>query len=217
MSNYFSQLPNLEYSSLLNDKSSNTSTVEVKNMFRRAKLRDDFQSIISVFEKYQIVGDDRPDQVAEQYYGSADYDWIVLVSNNIIDIRNEWPLSQYDFNVFVNEKYTEEELGSVHHWETIEWRDYKNQLLVPAGLWVDEDYQLTYVKGGQLEKVTPQRPVTVWEQEIKLNEDKRNIQLIRPDLLDNVTSDLKNIMRYNKNSNYISKNLKKTENIRITS
>ena len=45
MANYFSYLPNLQYGSLLKDQSGSKTTVEVKNLFRRAKLRDDYYSI----------------------------------------------------------------------------------------------------------------------------------------------------------------------------
>jgi hypothetical protein len=84
MSNYFSYLPNLNYSSLLKDRDSSRTTVEVKNLFRRAKLREDYSAVATLFEKYKIEGGDRPDQVAEKFYGSANYDWVVLTSNNIV-------------------------------------------------------------------------------------------------------------------------------------
>ena len=79
MANYFSYLPNLNYSSLLKSKNRSTDTVRVKNLFRRAKLREDFSSIATLFEKFTIEGNDRPDQVAENYYGSSDFDWVVLI------------------------------------------------------------------------------------------------------------------------------------------
>ena len=54
MANYFSYLPNLKYSSLLKTAGDNTTTVEVKNLFRRAKLREDFASVATLFEKYKV-------------------------------------------------------------------------------------------------------------------------------------------------------------------
>ena len=211
MANYFSYLPNLKYQSLLNDKQSSTDTVEVKNLFRRAKLRDDFATVATLFEKYKIVGNDRPDQVAEKFYGNPDFDWVVLTSNNIIDVRSEWPLAEYDLNIVLNEKYTADQLVSIHHYETIEWRDYNNNLIVPAGKVVDGTFTVTYTKAGQLKTVAPIKSVSVFENEIQLNERKRNIQLIRRDLLPQVIRDLKTIMNYEKNSNYITKTLKNTE------
>ena len=216
MANYFSYLPNLKYASLLNDRGGNRVTVEVKNLFRRAKLREDYASVATLFTKYKIEGNDRPDQVAEKFYGNPALDWVVLTSNNIIDIRSEWPLAEHDLNNVLNDKYTPEELVSIHHYETIEWRDYNNNLIVPAGKVVDEDFTIRYTIGGDIKEVAPFRSVSVFENELQLNDEKRNIQLIRPDLVSQVISDLKEIMRYTPNSNYISKTLKKTEPIRIT-
>ena len=216
MANYFSYLPNLRYSSLLNERSNSTTFVEVKNLFRRAKLREDFSATSTVFQKYKIEGSDRPDQVAEKYYGSSTFDWVVLLSNNILDIRSEWPVSEYDLNIVLNDKYTPEQLVSIHHYETIEWRDFNNNLIVPEGKTVDENFTVTYTKGGFIESVAPVRSVSVFEHELRLNDAKRNIELIRADLLSTVIKDMRELMRYTPNSNYVSKTLKKTESIRIT-
>lgn len=216
MANYFSYLPNLNYSSLLKSKNRSTDTVRVKNLFRRAKLREDFSSVATLFEKFTIEGNDRPDQVAENYYGSSDFDWVVLISNNITDIRTEWPISEADLNILLNDKYTPEQLVSVHHYETIEWRDYNNNLIVPAGKVVDEDYKVTYVVGSRLKSVSPTRSISVFEHELRLNDQKRNIQLIRRDLLPQVLNDIEEIMEYTPSSQYIDESLKNTENIRIS-
>ena len=216
MANYFSYLPNLKYSSLLKTAGDNTTTVEVKNLFRRAKLREDFASVATLFEKYKVEGGDRPDQVAEKFYGDENLDWVVLTSNNITDIRSQWPLAEHDLNNVLNDKYTPQELVSIHHYETLEWRDYNNNLIMPAGKVVDEDFTIKYTIGGDIKEVAPFKSVSVFENELRLNDEKRNIQLIRPDLIPQVIKDLKEIMRYTPNSNYISKTLKKTEPIRIT-
>ena len=216
MANYFSYLPNLKYASLLNDRGGNRVTVEVKNLFRRAKLREDYASVATLFTKYKIEGNDRPDQVAEKFYGNPALDWVVLTSNNIIDIRSEWPLSQYDLNQVLYSKYTEKELSQIHHFETTEFRDFNNQLIVPAGKVVDEDFTVKYVKAGNVRTVAPIVSVTLFEEEMRINERKRDIQLIRRDLLPTVIKDMQTIMRYSPNSNYISKNLKGTEPVRIT-
>jgi len=216
MANYFSYLPNLKYSSLLKTAGDNTTTVEVKNLFRRAKLREDFSSVATLFEKYKVEGGDRPDQVAEKFYGDENLDWVVLTSNNITDIRSQWPLAEHDLNNVLNDKYTPQELVSIHHYETLEWRDYNNNLIMPAGKVVDENFTIKYTIGGDLKEVAPFKSVSVFENELRLNDEKRNIQLIRRDLIPQVIKDLKEIMRYTPNSNYISKTLKKTEPIRIT-
>ena len=74
---YFRELPNLLYPSFLPNKNSSLDFIEIKNLFRRAKLRDDLQNNFTVFEKYEIPMGLRPDTVAEELYGSDELDWVV--------------------------------------------------------------------------------------------------------------------------------------------
>ena len=216
MSNYFRQLPNLDYPSLLNDRSGSADTVRVKNLFRRVKIREDYLNSLVLFTKYKIEGDDRPDNVAEKYYGSPDLDWVVLLANNIVDIKNDWPLSEFDLNQYLNEKYTQEQLVQIHHYETIEWRDLNNQLIVPAGKVVDENFTTEYLKGGQIEKVSPIRSVSYFEWELTKNDDKRNINLVSTDYVGTLVEEFQQITRYDRSSQYVNERLKRTENIRVS-
>ena len=84
MSQYFRKLPNLNYPSLLKTRESNTDFVQTKNLFRRVKVREDLFANFMQFDKYKIVGDERPDNVAQKVYDNDDLDWIVLISNNIV-------------------------------------------------------------------------------------------------------------------------------------
>ena len=114
MSQYFRKLPNLNYPSLLKTRESNTDFIQTKNLFRRVKVREDLFANFMQFDKYKIVGDERPDNVAQKVYDNDDLDWIVLISNNIVDLNNEWPLTQFQLNEFLNEKYSPQELVSIH-------------------------------------------------------------------------------------------------------
>ena len=222
MSNYFRKLPNLDYPTLLKTKQSNTDYIETKNLFRRVKIREDLFSNFVVFDQYKIVGDERPDNVAEKVYGDDNLDWIILMSNNIIDMKNEWPMTQSDLNTYINEKYTQKELSNIHHYETIEFRDRNNQLLVPAGKVVDESFTIEYYLGqsglrnnGQLKTASPIRSVNNYENEIEINDKKRSINVIKEDVLGLFLKDFNRIMKYDKSSQYVNRKLKKTENIRI--
>ena len=224
MSNYFRRLPNLDYPSLLNDRESNIDFVQTKNLFRRAKIREDLFANFMQFDKYQIIGDERPDNVAEKVYDRDDYDWIILMSNNIIDINNEWPLTQSQLNEFLNEKYTPQELVSIHHYETLELRDNKNQLILPAGLVVDENFNLEYLSGGQVKSTNmnpvfgnarPVKAVTFYDYENSQNDKKRNINVLKQEFLGLFIKDFERIMKYDKSSQYVNRKLKRTENPRI--
>ena len=102
---YFRELPDLRYPSFLSDKMSSLDYVEVKNIFRRAKLRDDLQNNFTVFDKYEIPMGARPDTVAEDLYGNAQFDWVVLTTKGIINVRNEWPLEDRDLYTYAFKKY----------------------------------------------------------------------------------------------------------------
>ena len=226
MSNYFRRLPNLDYPSLLKTRKSNLDFVETKNLFRRAKVREDLFANFMQFDKYKIIGDERPDNVSEKVYGTNNFDWVVLMANNIVDVYNEWPLTQQQLNQYLNDKYTPQELVSIHHHETVEFRDRDNQVIVPAGLIVDENWNMEYFSGGQIRSINtppstsnmsekPVKSVTFLEFETRLNEDKRNINVIKPDLLGLFLKDFDRIMKYDKSSQYVNRKLKKTENPRI--
>ena len=222
MSNYFRKLPNLDYPTLLKNKQSNTDYIETKNLFRRVKIREDLFSNFVVFDQYKIIGDERPDNVAEKVYGDDNLDWVILMANNIIDMKNEWPMTQSDLSTYINEKYTQQELSNIHHYETIEFRDRNNQLLVPAGKVVDESFTIEYYLGesglrnnGQLKTASPIKSVNNYENEVEINDKKRTINVVKEDILGLFLKDFNRIMKYDKSSQYVNRKLKKTENIRI--
>ena len=221
MSQYFRKLPNLNYPSLLKTRESNTDFIQTKNLFRRVKVREDLFANFMQFDKYKIIGDERPDNVAQKVYDNDDLDWVVLLSNNIVDLNNEWPLTQFQLNEFLNEKYSPQELVSIHHYETLELRDNKNQLILPAGIVVDENFNLEYLSGGQVKSTNslvdgrPVKAVTFYDYENDLNDKKRNINVLKPELLGIFIRDFERIMKYDKSSQYVNRRLKRTENPRI--
>jgi hypothetical protein len=86
---YFRELPNLYYKNFLTDKKSSLDYIEVKNLFRRVKLRDDLHNILTIFDKYQIPQGHRPELVAEEFYGDQDLDWVVCMTAGIINYEYE--------------------------------------------------------------------------------------------------------------------------------
>ena len=142
---YFRELPNLEYQSFLSDRKASDEYLTVKNLFRRVKLRDDLQNVFTIFDKYQIVDGARPETVAEELYGSTQYDWVVLVSSGITRVRDQWPLSDKEVYDYAESIYGTD-LNAVHHYETTEVRDSKGRLILPAGKVVDKDFSFVYAE-----------------------------------------------------------------------
>ena len=219
MSNYFQKLPNFEYVSRLPDAKI-SDYITVKNIFKKNELRPDIFYDATVFTEYQIKGDDRPDNVAFEIYDDSTLDWLVLLSNNILNVQTEWPLLQNDFDRFLLDKYgTYEELNAVHHYETQEIKDSNGVVIVPQGLQVASDYSITYwddtVRGYVVQSDVPQ-PITNYQYEMKKEDAKRNIYLLKPEYLNVVFNDLDEIMPYKKGAvQYVNDTLKRGENIRL--
>ena len=132
---YFKQVPNLEYVNRTKGNKDISNYITVKNLFKRGRIRPDIFGNLSYFTKYKIIGDDRPDNVANEIYGNPNLDWVILLSNNIQNIQTEWPLPQTSLDEFLLEKYgSYEQLNATHHYETVEIKNSKGGVLLPGGL-----------------------------------------------------------------------------------
>ena len=140
---YFNELPNLEVVSRFPNQTTNQDYVTIKNLWRRAKLREDIANAITAFNYYQIEGSERPDQIADKIYGDPELDWVILITNNITNLNEDWPLEGESFYNYLIDKYgSEEALQEIHHTETVAQRDKYNRLVVPEGLIVDDVIQV---------------------------------------------------------------------------
>ena len=324
---YFRKVPNFEYVNRTKGNRDISNYITVKNLFKRGKIRPDIFGNVSFFTKYKIIGDERPDNVAFKEYNDSSLDWVVLLSNNILNIQDEWPLSQNSLDEVLLDKYgTYQELHSgIHHYETIEIKNTKGGIILPGGLETPNKWrtngnfiQATNTKVNQIsgsdakvatvtmyngiknltvgsevlinnvsssvyngrfpvtsvlkvgdvvikftynlpsipdvklpeiegtEEVTftvegtvgvgnayyyeyyddntyhtipvsnMTKAVTNYQYEIKKEDDKRNIYLLKPDYLNVIFNDLDDIMPYKKGAaQYVSDTLKKGENIRL--
>ena len=220
MSNYFNLIPNFDYVSRLPDAKI-SDYIQVKNLFKRVFLREDIYSNLMYFTKYDIQGDDRPDNVAHRIYSDSTLDWLILLSNNITHIPTEWPLSQNDFDRFLLDKYGSYDnlYNGVHHHETVEVKDSNEVIIVPAGLEVSADFTTTYYDyyvSDMVTKLDITRPVTNYQYEEKIQNKKREIFILKQEYVSVVMDDIADLMPYKKGSTeYASKTLKKAENIRL--
>ena len=251
MSNYFRQVPEFEYVSRLPGANIG-DYIRVKNLFKKGKIREDIFENLSFFEKYKIIGNDRPDNVAFEIYGDSKLDWVVLLSNNILNIQTEWPLPQTDFDRFVLDKYgTMEEkvkyyetrygisnvdentisggeeiayqvlYDGIHHYETEEVKNSQGVTIVPAGLQVDSSYSISYYDFFIEQQITTGNisiPITNYEYEEKVEDNKRNIFLLKKDYVGIILNDMEGIMEYKEGSSqYVSETLKRADNILLYS
>ena len=218
--NYFRNIPDFEYVNRTKDGQFISNYTQVKNFFKKGKLREDLFQDLTVFEKYNIKGDDRPDNVAHEIYDDPTLDWVVLMSNNIINIQNEWPLNQQAFENYVLDKYgTIEKLNEIHHYESNEVKDTNGVIIFPKGVRVSAAQSVSYFEPLSEELVTVNpvaKAVTNYQHEEKINDDKRRIFLIKPIYLNVVFDDLEEMMIYKEGSTqFVSESLKRADNIRL--
>ncbi len=219
MANYFSYVPEIDYV----NRFPNAKIGEynrAKNLFTRAKIRDDIFQDLSNFTKYSIVGDERPDNVSYAYYGDATYDWLVLLANNVVDVYSEWPMTQQSFDTFLLNKYgTYGEIDGVHHYESIKVTNSRGIKVLDAGLTVPSNFSVTYFDSGlgtEVIKTNITREITNRVFEDKLEDKKRNIYLLKKEYLNMITQDVKNVLKYKEGSTqYVSRTLKRVDNIRL--
>jgi len=215
---YFRELPDIEYQSTLSDRDSSLDYIRVKNLFRRVKLRDDLKNSFTLFNKYQIADGARPDTVASEVYGRSDYDWVVIISAGIVNIRDEWPLSNYHLYNYSLEKYGGE-INATKHYETKEVKDSSGRIILPAGKIVDSTFTIPNPNNPTVNLIQSEVvvPVTNYEYETRKNEEKRSIFILRTEYLTSFVSDIKKIMTYTKSSQYVDTKLIKTSNTRVKS
>jgi hypothetical protein len=218
---YFEELPNIAHPSLLHNQNKIEDRIIVKNIFKRSKLRTDVDQAITAFNYYYVEQGMRPDMVAKDLYGDSELDWVILTTNNILNVRDQWPLEQNDLYEYMLEKYgSDANIGGIHHHETKKIVDEYNRVVVPAGLEVDSNFSLEYLNySGQKIIVSSSQVVsaiTNYQYEVKLNDEKRKIRVLKPQFVSLFLTDHKNIMRYNRTSDYISNRLKSTYNPRIS-
>ena len=205
---YFKHVPNIRYKNPLTSSPNNDNYVTIKNLFLRAKLRNDVFSDVTFLRSYTIKEGMRPDNVAEEIYGNSQLDWIILVTANIINVRDEWPMSGDVLYQYCEDKYGLA-INDTRHHETEEVRNAEGKLVIPAGQIVDADYTIPNPLVFNT-TINPVVPISNFLAETRVNEAKRNIKIMRREYLTMFMMDMKEALEYTKSSQFINKKLKDT-------
>ena len=207
---YFSLLPNISYDEKpISYPFSESDFVTAKNFFRRYKLNDDIFSYATFFQKYAILDGERPDQLALKAYGDPFFDWVILLTNNMVNAQYDWPMTNYELQKVLEEEF-DDAYSEIHHYETVKIGQYA------AGLHVDETFFNGQHKVNVNGTVSLKNgseicgPVTVAEHYARENEKKREIYLLKPAYFQSFVDDFRKKNLYQKSGNYINQRLKKT-------
>ena len=218
--NYFQYIPDFDYVSRLPKAQSISDYLRVKNLFKRTKIAQTVFDDLTYFTKYQIIADERPDNIAYKIYGDSNLDWMVMLANNITNLQNEWPLEEQSFYRFLINKYgSEAGIESVHHYETQKVIDSKEKVIVPKGLEVPSNYSVTFLDSGtRTEQIRTNitDEITNRQYEEKIQDEKRNIFLIKPRFIGLILEEMERVMEYPKGSTqYVSSRVVRGENVRL--
>jgi hypothetical protein len=176
--NYFSYFPTVTYQDV-----TGKSKIAI-DVFKRAKMvnmRNIIQS--STFYKYTIQDGERPEDIADRYYGDTQYYWIILYANEILNVPAQWPRSYRQFEKYIISKYGSVEYAanrtseaSIHHYEDED------------GNWITKK---TWLDQGAVDS----RAITIYDYEYNLNEDKREIVIVRAEYLVQIITEMNNIFK----------------------
>lgn len=206
---YFRQLPDFKYKNPLTSSNQSDNYIIAKNLFLRAKVRDDVLADTTFLKSYIIKEGIRPMDVAEEWYGSPEYDWIVLTTANIINVKSDWPMSSKVLYDYTLNKYGVEDMNATAFYETTEIKDAQGRLILPAGKVVDKDFSIPHPDTHNI-SLNPVIGISNYLSETRENERKRNIKIMRPEYLGLFLQDMKEALEYSKSSQYENKTLKTT-------
>ena len=233
---FFRELPNVTYQTPLSNRISSNEYILAKNLFRSAKTLDWLRNNVTVFNKFIIDDNDRPDIVAEKLYGDPELDYVVIIIAEITNIKQQWPLTNQQLYEYAENRWGLTGLNALHHYETLEVKDDKGRTVLPAGLNVDSQFKIdgpdTKLNGGTWSVVRDNGSTTSVDKveldvsdigigvsnyiyEVKLNEEKRKIKVLKEGYLQQFLNDFRRVMRYDRNTQYINPKLIGTENTRI--
>tara|TARA_Y100001968_G_scaffold260686_1_gene248327 strand:- start:1820 stop:2482 length:663 start_codon:yes stop_codon:yes gene_type:complete len=217
---YFSILPNLKY-----DKKqqsfpfSSSDYILVKNFFRRFQVNPDIFDYAVFYNKMIVENNMRIEQVADKVYGSSGLDWVVAVTNDITNLYQDWPVSDYSLQKWVESEYSDP-YSTIRYYEIKE--DVKNDkgtIFLKKGQKVDKtfyDGSFTYNNEDVNNSVstipgnTISKGISIFEDETRRNDVKREIYIIKGQFVKPLIADLKKQSTYNKCSAFVSKKVKET-------
>jgi hypothetical protein len=216
---YFRNIPNIQYDTKpISYPFTESEFVLAKNFFKRYKVSEDVFSFAVYFKKYAIQDGERPDTIAEKAYGDPFLDWVIILTNNLINPTFDWPISSYNLQKNLEYAY-DNPYGTIKHYRTNELVDSAGITVLKAGLIVDETFfnntNYKYFDSGLQQTVSIRGdeisiPITVFEYEEELNERNREIYLLKPEYLEAFIKDFRKGNRYKKSTDYIDPTTKKT-------
>ena len=211
MPGYFSYIPNIAYEERpLKYPFSVADTVIAKNFFKRFKLNDEIFNYVVYFNKYSIVDGERPDMIAQKLYGDPFFDWVILLTNNMVNVQYDWPKTNYELYKILESEYNDP-YNEIHHYETIEIGQYDRGLRVDKAFYdkqhkINDAGNVSIVNGSAICE-----PVTVAEHFTRENEKKREIYLLKQIYFQSFIRDFKKQNQYKPSDKLLNQRIKRVK------
>lgn len=155
----------------------------VTDLMTRVKVREKIINEMSLYDKYDVPSGERPEDTAFKHFGSAQYHWVILMTNNITDAFYEWPMSEQNFEAFLKDKYTNPD--AIHHYETTQ-SSGKTKANGP------DDY--SYLVEVNSDAAGAQS-VSNRQYEQRIQDEKRQINLLNPSYLNTFIEEFNKLVR----------------------
>lgn len=141
------------------------------NLTRRVGVTQAMKDNPAYYYEHNIGDGDTPENLADRFYDDVNLAWVILQFNDIVNVFEEWPKPQWEFDAYVNAMY--EDPYAIHHY-------------------VDYDYrEVDFSTAKPWERI----PVTNYEFETVLNDGKRAIKLVLPELVNTIVNRHKEIIQ----------------------
>lgn len=165
----FNLYPQIDYSV------NNFDTFRATDITTSIKVKSLIKEYVGVASRpYVVLDGERPDQVSYKFYNTPDYDWIVLLANEMYSIYDDWPKSNESLDNYIVEKY-----GSVSAAQV----DFPKYYTING----DEIDYSTYISLD----VSNRKIESAYEYELRKNINKSKIKIIRPEFVSLIDSNLK--------------------------
>ena len=164
------------------DIKGNGNQTLVTDLMTRVKVREKVINEISLYDKYDVPSGERPEDTAFKHFGSSEYHWIILFTNNITDAYYDWPMSEQTFETFITDKYSNPD--AIHHYEVTQ----SSGITKAQG---PNDYSYLIEVNSNADGA---QSVSNREYEQRLQDEKRSINLLNPAYLTTFIEEFNNLV-----------------------
>lgn len=186
--NFFSEFPKTSYT--LDDYQSRQVVVDI---FRRVIIAKEYLENSLYYEEYEILHGETPEEVSYRFYGTTELSWAILMVNNIVDSRFEWPLSEESLYKVVEDKYGgPQNVFTINRAKNAKGYQVETFFVLTEDSTHEEPVRLLFENPGEDSINTPiayQDSSLIsdfesnYEVESQRNESKRRIKVLKPEIM----------------------------------